>query len=121
MLGQQVDVLLRHALVPSQAVKTVYRHYIDEANRTISVSKQASWDTNGASERKRLPLRCSFILPTHFGKWGRVWGQSLTHNVCGVFIDKKHRKPRPSMLFGAGNVTRTHDLWLLVRSEIRIA
>ena len=23
---------------------------------------------------------------------------------------KKHRKPKPSMLFGAGGVTRTHDL-----------
>ena len=27
-----------------------------------------------------------------------------------VFATKKHRKPKFSMLFGAGGVTRTHDL-----------
>ena len=34
----------------------------------------------------------------------------LTHTVFGVFATKKHRKPKFSMLFGAGGVTRTHDL-----------
>ena len=29
---------------------------------------------------------------------------------CNKFATKKHRKPKFSMLFGAGGVTRTHDL-----------
>ena len=33
-----------------------------------------------------------------------------THNACGIFATKEHRKPKFSMLFGAGGVTRTHDL-----------
>ena len=37
-------------------------------------------------------------------------GVQFTYNVCGVFITKKHRKPKLSMLFGAGGVTRTPDL-----------
>ena len=34
----------------------------------------------------------------------------LTHTFFSVFATKKHRKPKFSMLFGAGGVTRTHDL-----------
>ena len=45
---------------------------------------------------------------------GQGVGQSLTYtltrNICGIFATKKHRKPKLSMLFGAGGVTRTHDL-----------
>ena len=45
-------------------------------------------------------------------------GQGVRHAVdshfdphhFSVFAAKKHRKPKPSMLFGAGGVTRTHDL-----------
>ena len=43
--------------------------------------------------------------------------RTTTHNVCGVFATKEHRKPKFSMLFGAGGVTRTHDRWLLVRMD----
>ena len=46
---------------------------------------------------------------------GQNLPHTLTYNVCGVSITKKHRKPKFSMLFGAGGVTRTPDLWLLVR------
>ncbi len=46
--------------------------------------------------------------------WVRVWGRQLTriltHTIFSVFAAKKHRKPKFSMLFGAGGVTRTHDL-----------
>ena len=49
-----------------------------------------------------------------FPRVGQGVGQSLTHtlthNICGIFATKKHRKPKFSMLFGAGGVTRTHDL-----------
>ena len=34
----------------------------------------------------------------------------LTHTIFSVFATKKHRKPKFSMLFGAGGVTRTPDL-----------
>ena len=34
----------------------------------------------------------------------------LTHTFFSVFATKKHRKPKFSMLFGAGGVTRTPDL-----------
>jgi len=34
----------------------------------------------------------------------------VTRTVFGIFATKKHRKPKFSMLFGAGGVTRTHDL-----------
>ena len=42
-------------------------------------------------------------------------GQNLVSIFLGtvyfsVFATKKHRKPKFSMLFGAGGVTRTHDL-----------
>jgi len=46
--------------------------------------------------------------------WVTVWVRRLTHilthTIFSVFATKKHRKPRFSMLFGAGGVTRTHDL-----------
>ena len=46
--------------------------------------------------------------------WVRVWVRRLTHilthTIFSVFATKKHRKPKFSMLFGAGGVTRTHDL-----------
>jgi hypothetical protein len=46
--------------------------------------------------------------------WVTVWVRQLTHilthTIFSVFAAKKHRKPKPSMLFGAGGVTRTHDL-----------
>ena len=46
--------------------------------------------------------------------WVTVWVRQLTHilthTIFSVFATKKHRKPKFSMLFGAGNVTRTHDL-----------
>ena len=46
--------------------------------------------------------------------WVTVWVRQLTHilthTIFSVFATKKHRKPKFSMLFGAGGVTRTHDL-----------
>ena len=39
-----------------------------------------------------------------------MWVNRLTHTIFSVFATKKHRKPKLSMLFGAGGVTRTHDL-----------
>ena len=48
---------------------------------------------------------------------GQNLPHTLTYNVCGVSITKKHRKPKFSMLFGAGGVTRTPDRWLLVRMD----
>ena len=46
--------------------------------------------------------------------WVTVWVRQLTHilthTIFSVFAAKKHRKPKFSMLFGAGGVTRTHDL-----------
>ena len=46
--------------------------------------------------------------------WVTVWVRRLTHilthTIFSVFATKKHRKPKFSMLFGAGGVTRTHDL-----------
>ena len=46
--------------------------------------------------------------------WVTVWVRQLTHilarTIFCVFAAKKHRKPKFSMLFGAGGVTRTHDL-----------
>ena len=56
-----------------------------------------------------------------FRQVGQGVGQSLTHtlthNVFDIFVTKKHRKPKFSMLFGAGGVTRTHDL--LITKYIR--
>ena len=67
-----------------------------------------------ALERTRLPLRCSFTLSAHFRVWVRVWVRQLTHILTHTFFSffatKKHRKPKFSMLFGAGGVTRTPDL-----------
>ena len=46
--------------------------------------------------------------------WVRVWVRQLTriltHTIFSIFATKKHRKPKFSMLFGAGGVTRTPDL-----------
>jgi len=42
--------------------------------------------------------------------WVRQLTRILTHTIFGVFAAKKHRKPKLSMLFGAGGVTRTPDL-----------
>jgi hypothetical protein len=42
--------------------------------------------------------------------WVRQLTRILTHTIFSVFATKKHRKPKFSMLFGAGGVTRTHDL-----------
>ena len=41
---------------------------------------------------------------------GQCLTHILTHTFFSVFATKKHRKPKFSMLFGAGGVTRTHDL-----------
>ena len=42
--------------------------------------------------------------------WVRQLTHILTHTFFSVFATKKHRKPKFSMLFGAGGVTRTPDL-----------
>ena len=59
-------------------------------------------------------LRYSLSLSTHFVVWVTVWVRQLTHilthTISVVFATKKHRKPKFSMLFGAGGVTRTPDL-----------
>ena len=59
-------------------------------------------------------LRYSFTLSAHFRVWVTVWVRQLTHILIhtffSVFATKKHRKPKLSMLFGAGGVTRTPDL-----------
>ena len=41
---------------------------------------------------------------------GQNLAHTLTHNICNIFVTKKRRKPKFSMLFGAGGVTRTPDL-----------
>ena len=65
-------------------------------------------------EGAKPPLRYSLNLSAHFRVWVTVWGRQLTHILThtffSVFAAKKHRKPKFSMLFGAGGVTRTHDL-----------
>ena len=70
-------------------------------------------------EGAKPPLRCSLNLSAHFRVWVTVWVRQLTHilthTIFSVFATKKHQKPKFSMLFGAGGVTRTPDLWLLVR------
>ena len=80
---------------------------------------------HGASDvsRKRMrntgegakpPLRYSLNLSAHFRVWVTVWVRRLTHilthTIFSVFATKKHRKPKFSVLFGAGGVTRTPDL-----------
>ena len=49
-----------------------------------------------------------------FPRVGRGVGQQLTriltHTIFGVFATKKHQKPKFSVRFGAGGVTRTPDL-----------
>lgn len=79
---------------------------------------------HGASDvsRKRMrntgegakpPLRYSLNLSAHFRVWVTVWVRQLTriltHTIFSVFATKKHRKPKFSVLFGAGGVTRTPD------------
>jgi hypothetical protein len=49
--------------------------------------------------------------------WVRQLTRILTHTIFGVFAAKKHRKPKLSMLFGAGGVTRTPDL-LITNEEL---
>ena len=65
-------------------------------------------------EGAKPPLRYSLNLSAHFRVWVTVWVRQLTHilthTIFSVFATKKHRKPKFSMLFGAGGVTRTHDL-----------
>ena len=55
-----------------------------------------------------------FLGTVYFVVWVTVWVRQLTriltHTIFGVFAAKKHRKPKLSMLFGAGGVTRTPDL-----------
>ena len=41
---------------------------------------------------------------------GQLLIHILTHSIFGVFATKTHRKPKFSVLFGAGGVTRTPDL-----------
>ena len=64
--------------------------------------------------KAKLPVLCFLNLSAHFYVWVTVWVRRLTHilthTIFSVFATKKHRKPRFSMLFGAGGVTRTHDL-----------
>ena len=65
-------------------------------------------------EGAKPPLRYSLNLSAHFRVWVTVWVRQLTHilthTIFSVFATKKHRKPKFSMLFGAGGVTRTPDL-----------
>ena len=65
-------------------------------------------------EGAKPPLRYSLNLSAHFRVWVTVWVRQLTHILTHTFFSffaaKKHRKPKFSMLFGAGGVTRTHDL-----------
>ena len=55
-----------------------------------------------------------FLGTVYFVVWVTVWVRQLTHilthTIFGVFATKKHRKLKFSVLFGAGGVTRTHDL-----------
>ena len=55
-----------------------------------------------------------FLGTVYFVVWVTVWVRQLTHILThtffSVFATKKHRKPKFSMPFGAGGVTRTHDL-----------
>ena len=71
-------------------------------------------DAKIPERRQKPPLRCSLNLSTHFVVWVTVWVRQLTHisthTIFSVFATKKHRKSKFSMLFGAGGVTRTHDL-----------
>ena len=60
----------------------------------------------------KISCPCSWVQ--FIPRVGHGVGQQLTHilsrTIFGVFATKKHRKPKFSMLFGAGGVTRTHDL-----------
>ena len=64
--------------------------------------------------KAKLPVLCFLNLSAHFYVWVTVWVRRLTHilthTIFSVFATKKHQKPKFSMLFGAGGVTRTHDL-----------
>ena len=61
-----------------------------------------------------VKISCPFSWVQFIPRVGQGVGQQLTHilarTIFGVFATKKHRKPKFSMLFGAGGVTRTHDL-----------
>ena len=61
-----------------------------------------------------VKISCPFSWVQFIPRVGQGVGQSLTHtltcNIFSIFVTKKHRKPKFSMLFGAGGVTRTHDL-----------
>ena len=48
--------------------------------------------------------------PVWVTMWVRQLTHILTHTFFSVFATKKHRKPKFSVLFGAGGVTRTPDL-----------
>ena len=48
--------------------------------------------------------------PVWVTMWVRQLTHILTHTFFSVFATKKHRKPKFSMHFGAGGVTRTPDL-----------
>ena len=65
-------------------------------------------------EGAKPPLQYSLNLSAHFRVWVTVWVRQLTHilthTIFSVFATKKHRKPKFSVLFGAGGVTRTPDL-----------
>jgi hypothetical protein len=55
-------------------------------------------------------LDISSLIPLVGHGVGQCLTHILTHTFFSVFATKKHRKPKFSMLFGAGGVTRTHDL-----------
>ena len=61
-----------------------------------------------------VKISCPFSWVQFIPRVGHGVGQRLTRivtrTVFGIFATKKHRKPKFSMLFGAGGVTRTHDL-----------
>ena len=60
--------------------------------------------------------RVHFLGYSLFRVWVTVWVRQLTHILThtffSVFITKKHRKPKFSMLFGAAGQIRTADLIL---------
>ena len=90
---------LRRLIVISYICRLTVKESADAANRRMIFK----W----AVERNMMPhtiaarLRADAFSP---------FPRTPTHNACGIFATKKHRKPKPSMLFGAGGVTRTHDL-----------
>ena len=61
-----------------------------------------------------VKISCPFSWVQFIPRVGHGVGQQLTrilaHTIFSVFATKKHRKPKFSVLFGAGGVTRTPDL-----------